>query len=205
MFSKLVILALSLLLIAAVGITLLSLRDKDYYINLEIGTSRTSPTPWMAQQPPEQTGSNEDQEMVAAPSAGPHDSGAIDQQITIPIKDADDQEIAEIDYKLAEYELTNEIIVQGRKATAIEGREFLIIILEITHNYENVIQINSKDYIRLSIDGGEWLSPDIHNDPVEIQPNSTKYTRVGFPINVSDDNFSIRLGEIDGEELIFEL
>jgi hypothetical protein len=69
------------------------------------------------------------------------------------------------------------------------------------------IEINSRDYVRLIVDGNtkEMLAPEIHNDPVEAQAISTKYTRVGFPINTSDKNLVLQVGEINGPKQTIKL
>jgi hypothetical protein len=35
---------------------------------------------------------------------------------------------------------------------------------------------------------------------VEVQAISTKFTRVGFPINENDSDLKLRVGEIEGEK-----
>ena len=51
----------------------------------------------------------------------------------------------------------------------------------------------------------ELLAPDTHNDPVEIQAISTKFTRVGFIINDSDKDLVLHVGEIQGDKEKIEL
>lgn len=127
---------------------------------------------------------------------------AVDREFSFPLKDAKGEKIAEIKYMIEKAELRDEIIVKGQKATAVRGRTFLIFNLKITNEYKSDIEIDSRDYIRLSVNGDRqvWLAPEIHNDPVQVQAISTKYTRVGFPINESDANLVLRVGEIDGEK-----
>ena len=76
----------------------------------------------------------------------------------------------------------------------------MIINLKIINDLNSCVQINTKDYVRLSLNGDKnvWLAPDIHNDPVEVQAISTKLTRVGFAISTSDKNIILRIGEING-------
>lgn len=124
-----------------------------------------------------------------------------------PIKDQEGEEIGSFNYTLEKAEIRNEIIVQGKRATAVEGRAFLIINLKIVNELNQGLNINSRDYVRLSVNGNdkEWLAPDIHNDPVEVQAISTKYTRIGFPINETDKNLVLRVGEINGKKEIINL
>jgi len=129
-------------------------------------------------------------------------SQEINKEFTFPLKNDKGEEISKIKYVIESADLRDEIIVKGQRATAVKGRTFLIIALKITNEHNQAIQINSKDYIRLILNGneGELLAPDIHNDPVEVQAISTKYTRVGFPINDSDKNLTLFVGEINGEK-----
>lgn len=136
---------------------------------------------------------------------GAKESAAINREFIFPIKDASGEQVSSLKYTIETAELRDEIIVKGQKATSIKGRIFLILTVKITNDLDKVIQINTRDYVRLIRNGnpGEQLAPDIHNDPVEIQPISTKYTRVGFPINDGDKDLQLQVGEIKGtKELI---
>jgi hypothetical protein len=126
----------------------------------------------------------------------------LNKEFGVPLKTSDGDELSSIKYLLEKAEIRDEIIYKGKRATAVEGRDFLIVNLKITNDYTKPIELRSRDYIRLSVNGNEseWLAPDIHNDPVEIQAISTKLTRVGFPINESDANLVLQVGEIDGEK-----
>ncbi len=113
---------------------------------------------------------------------------------------------SDIKFVLEKAELSDEIIVKGQKATAANGRTFLTINLKITNSLNKAVQINTRDYVRLSIKGNdELLAPDIHNDPVEVQAISTKYSRIGFPVNDGVRDFVIHVGEIKGEKQEIEI
>lgn len=145
---------------------------------------------------------------AAAPSsekvsiAGPIASQTLNKTYEFPLKDAQGKEIAKISYTLENAELRDEIIVQGRRAEAIQGRRFLIVTIKIKNSYEKAVNINARDYIRLTVNGNkeEQLAADIHNDPVSVQPISTKITRIGFPINETDKNLVLHIGEIKGQK-----
>jgi hypothetical protein len=150
----------------------------------------------------EQSTTNDRQEVKGA-----RKSLLIDRELIFPLRNGNGEEVSNIKYTIEKAELRDEIIVKGQKATAIKGRTFLILTLKIRNEYESAIEIDTRDYVRISINGNrdEWLAPDIHNDPVEVQAISTKYTRLGFPINDSDRNFVLSIGEIDGEKTEIEL
>lgn len=129
------------------------------------------------------------------------DKITLNKEFKFPIKDANNKELSKIKYIVEAASLQDEILVKGQRARAVKGRTFLILDLKITNSYNQGIQINSKDYIRLKINGREELiAADIHNDPVEVQAISTKITRIGFPINETDKNMEIQVGEINGKK-----
>ncbi len=121
----------------------------------------------------------------------------LNKEFTFPVSDT-----IKLKFSLQKAELSNQIVVQGQNATAVPGRTFLIVTIKIVNDSNQTIKMNTRDYVRLSVNGdeGTWLAPDIHNDPVEVQAISTKYTRVGFPVNTSDKNFKLQIGEIKGDK-----
>lgn len=134
-------------------------------------------------------------------------SVTVNKEFSFPLKDGKGVEVSSLKYAIENAELRDQIIVKGQKASAIKGRTFLIINIKIVNDYEKSIEINTKDYVRLSVNGNdkELLAPDIHNDPVTIQAISTKYSRVGFPINDTDRNLRLKVGEINGEKQTIDL
>lgn len=128
----------------------------------------------------------------------------VNKEFSFPLNTAEGEKVADVKFMIENAELRDDIIVNGSRATSIKGRQFLILTVKISNEYRSSIQIDTRDYVRLSVNGAdEWLAPDIHNDPVEVQAISTKYTRLGFAINEKDQNIAIRIGEINGyKELI---
>ena len=132
---------------------------------------------------------------------------AVNKEFQFPLTDSKGEEISKIKYVIEKAELRNEIIVKGQKATAVKGRTFLVVYLKVTNEYTQKIEMQTRDYVRLSVNGNEneWLAPDIHNDPVEVQAQSTKVTRLGFPINENDTKIIVRVGQINGDKEKVEL
>ena len=130
----------------------------------------------------------------------------LNKEFRFPLKDDKEKEVSKIKYFIESAELQDEIIVKGQRAKSVKGRTFLILNLKITNEYNKNIAINSKDYIRLIIDNKkEFIAADIHNDPVQIQAISTKYTRIGFPINDTDTNLNLQIGEVNGRKETIKL
>jgi hypothetical protein len=123
----------------------------------------------------------------------------LNKTFKFPLKDDTGKEVSTISYTIQNIELRDQIIVKGETATAVKGRTFAIFNLKLTNNYTKAVQINARDYVRLIVDGSsEKLAADIHNDPVEVQAISTKYTRIGFPIDSDQRKFILQVGEISG-------
>ena len=127
---------------------------------------------------------------------------AIGREFDFPIKDEKGDEITRFKYTIESVEIRKDIIVKGQKATSVDGRKFLILNVKLSNTLDKMVQINTRDYVRLIRNGNpnEQLAPDVHNDPVEVQAISTKLTRIAFPINSTDTDLQIQVGEIKGEK-----
>lgn len=131
---------------------------------------------------------------------------ALNKEFSFPLKDQEGKEVSKLKFTILNAELKDEIIVKGERGTAVRGRTFLILNLKIENSFNQALQINARDYMRLSVNNSkEKIAPEIHNDPVEVQAISTKYTRVGFPINDTDENLTIQVGEINGKKETIKL
>lgn len=125
----------------------------------------------------------------------------LNKDFKFALKDDNGKKVGELEYKVVSAELQDSIIVKGQRATAVKGRIFLILNIKIVNNNSQGVQVNTRDYIRLSINNkDEWIAADIHNDPVEVQAISTKITRLGFPINEADKDLKLQIGEIEGNK-----
>ena len=125
----------------------------------------------------------------------------LNKKFEFPLLSQDGKEVSRISYFVESANLQDAFIYQGKLAKAVKGRTFLIFNLKITNPYEKTIQINAKDYLRVKVNGkNEQLASEIHNDPVEIQADSTKYTRIGLPINDTDKNIVLLIGELNGKK-----
>ena len=141
-------------------------------------------------------GNNTQQVSVPKPVA----TETLNKNFAFPLKDSVGKVVSNIQYQIQSVEMDNQVIVKGEVATAIAGKTFLILNLQITNNYDKAIQLNTRDYIRLIVDGNasEKLAATIHNDPVDVEPISTTFTRIGFPITTNTKSLALEVGEIDG-------
>lgn len=130
----------------------------------------------------------------------------LNKKFEFPLKDDKNKTVANISYLIESANIQDSFIYQGKLATAVQGRTFLIFNLKITNPYTKTIEVNAKDYVRIKVNGSsEQLAPEIHNDPVQIQAKSTKYTRIGLPINDTDKNIVLLIGELQGKKEVVAL
>lgn len=131
----------------------------------------------------------------------------LNREFKFPLKDDKGETIGEIKYIIENAELRDQIVVKGRKASAVAGRTFMVLNLKIVNDSNKTISMNTKDYVRLFVNGNENepLSPSIHNDPVVVDAISVKPTRIGFALNETDKSLKIKVGEIKGEKTTIDL
>jgi hypothetical protein len=132
---------------------------------------------------------------------------SLNKEFKFPLKNEKGETLGEIKYVLENAEIRDEIIVKGKRATAVSGREFLVFNVKVTNDTNQTISMNTKDYVRLFINGNENepLSPSIHNDPVVVDAISVKSTRIGFAVNESDRKLQVKVGEIKGNKESIDL
>lgn len=141
-----------------------------------------------------------------ADAPAPIATQGLNKTFEFPLIDGEGKVVSKISYTVESANLQDAFIYQGKRATAVRGRTFLIFNLKITNPYTKTIEINAKDYIRIKLNNSnEQLAPEIHNDPVQIQANSTKYTRIGLAINDTDKNIVILIGELKGKKQAIKL
>lgn len=131
---------------------------------------------------------------------------ALNNEYLFPLKDYEGNEVTQVRYLLKQYEFTKEVSVNFQKATITNDKIVLVFDIEITNDSNSAFEIIARDYLRLSVNGTDkWLAPDMHTDPVEVRPHSTKETKVGFTINETDSNIKLQVGELEGEKDIIEI
>ena len=136
----------------------------------------------------------------------PEASQTLNKSFSFPINDANGKEVSKLKMTFTTVELRDEVVIKGQRATTVKGRQFLVLDVKLTNDYNKPISINSRDYVRLSVNNSsEKLAGSIHNDPVEVQAISTEYTRIGFAISETDKNLTLYIGEINGDKQVVKL
>jgi len=103
-----------------------------------------------------------------------------------------------VNLTLTNVEMTKQILIQGKPATAKDGKIFLIINLEIDNPHNTKLFISPVDLIRLVDKNGKKFAPDVHNNQVAVEPISVKKTRVGFVVDEGVSGWKLQIGEVSG-------
>lgn len=141
---------------------------------------------------------------VPLPKVSSHQ--VLNKSFSFPIKDLNGDTITNLTYTIQSADIQYDIILKGEQASAIRGKTFLVLNLKIINGSDKNVQINTRDYVRLSEGNSkDLLAADVHNDPVPIQPISTKYTRIGFTIDTNQRKILLHIGEIDGKKTLITL
>lgn len=123
----------------------------------------------------------------------------VEREFSFTVYDKNKQLSDPVRYTITTAQLTKQIIIKGQRATAVKGRIFLILNLKLVNEFGKSLFLNSRNYVRVQPKGtADRLAPEIHNDTVEVQPLSTKLTRIGLPVNETDKEFTLLIGELDG-------
>lgn len=128
-------------------------------------------------------------------------SDQINQDFTF-LTDPNNKKSSSFVYKIISAEVNNKTVISGQDVHASEGKSFLIIQLKLVNNTDQNMAITTRNYIRLAVNSSnnEFMAPDFYNDPVNVQPISTKPTQLGFVIDAGQKDFLLKVGEIDGKK-----
>jgi hypothetical protein len=130
----------------------------------------------------------------------------LNKSYTFPIQDGQGTKVGDIQFVLKDVSRTKEIKIGNQTATAVTGRELLLLDIELTNSQNLAAIVNARNYVRLKINGTDKLqAPDFHGDPVDLQPQSTQTTRLAFSIADTDANLVLQVGELTGSKDIFQL
>lgn len=101
-------------------------------------------------------------------------------------------------------ELNRKILIKGQPATARDGKIFLVVNMDLENQSSDRMYLPVYDMIRLQ-EGDKLRAPDVHNSLVQIDPISSKGTRIGFLIDDKGRDFSLKIGELTGTKQTIDL
>ena len=126
----------------------------------------------------------------------------VNKTYSFPIKDSSGKQVSQFMYEIQQAELRNEIVVRGQKAAAVDGKTFLILDIKLVNNYDQAIDVNTRNFVRFGVDGDtkDLQAADIHNDPVNVQAKSTKYTKIALTVSSNTKKVDHYVGDINASK-----
>ncbi|MEX0621549.1 MAG: hypothetical protein WD187_00945 [Candidatus Woykebacteria bacterium] len=98
--------------------------------------------------------------------------------------------------RITNAEFGDYILVQGKRANPIEGKVFLVINMEVENPYPVALYAFPVDLFRLVREDGSKFAPSVHQGSVQIRPESTKKSNVGFVVFPSEKKFKLEVGDV---------
>lgn len=102
-------------------------------------------------------------------------------------------------------ERTEKILYKGRPLLPREGKDFLVINIEIENSTKDRLNVRPADFIRLVDATGRQFAPDIQTDVIKVEPLSIKRTRTVYIVPDGTANIKFLLGEIKGDRETVEV
>lgn len=131
---------------------------------------------------------------------------AVNKEFAFPIYNNDGKETQNsLKISLTEVERTDKILVNGKPASARDGKDFLVMYVEINNPTNDKLNVRPVDFFRMVDDAGNSYAADVHNDPVKAEPISIKKTRIGYVVDENQNTFKFLVGEITGEKQNIEI
>lgn len=96
------------------------------------------------------------------------------------------------------------VLVQGQRVTARNNKEFVVLNMEISNSYNVPLYTYPVDSFRLIDADGKKFAPTAHQGNVEVRPQATKTSNVGFIVQKGIERFKVEVGELNGEKTILE-
>lgn len=96
-------------------------------------------------------------------------------------------------------ELKKEIKVQDETKTSGQGKQFLLMRIEIENSLTEKLAITTADLIRLTA-GTKKFAPDYHNATVVLDPLSIRKDLIAFIVSNNDKEFTFQIGELAGDK-----
>ncbi|OGY32498.1 MAG: hypothetical protein A3A57_03235 [Candidatus Woykebacteria bacterium RIFCSPLOWO2_01_FULL_41_12] len=97
------------------------------------------------------------------------------------------------------------VLVQGKRATPIKGKIFLIVDIEIENPHKVQLYAFPVDLFRFIREDGQKFAPSVHQGAVLVRPEATKKSNVAFVAEPGEKKFRIEVGEIGEAKEILEI
>ncbi len=96
------------------------------------------------------------------------------------------------------------ILIQGSNVIARNGKDFLVINMELSNPYNLPLYNYPVDSFRLIGVDGKKYAPTAHQGNVEVRPQATKTSNVGFIVPKEIKKFKVEVGQLTGDKVLLE-
>lgn len=98
-----------------------------------------------------------------------------------------------------------EVLIKGKRAYARNEKTFLILDFNLTNTTSAPLFLNLEDRVRWIESEQVHIAPQVEQGDLEVRPQSTKRSNVGFVVPEGQKEFTIQVGELNGEKQTFEV
>lgn len=99
----------------------------------------------------------------------------------------------------------NTVLVQGQKLRARDGKEFLLVNFETDNATKTVFYLNPTDLVRYLKSDGKKFAPTVYQGILEVRPESSKNSNIGFVIEPKDETFVLEIGDLESQKQTLEI
>jgi hypothetical protein len=96
------------------------------------------------------------------------------------------------------------LLIQGQRVIARNNKVFLVVNMEISNSYKVALYNQPVDSFRLIGSDGKRYAPTAHQGNVEVRPESTKTSNVGFVVPEDQKKFKVEVGDLNSDKVILE-
>ena len=106
---------------------------------------------------------------------------------------------------ITDAQFADSILIQGKRARPVKGKQFLVINMEITNPHKVPLYAFPVDLFRFIREDGQKFAPSVHQGTVLVRPEATKKNNVAFVVLPSEEKFKIEVGGINESKETLEI
>lgn len=98
-----------------------------------------------------------------------------------------------------------EVLIRGQRAQAKNGKVFLVFEIALRNDTGSILYLDPVDLVRWIETDRDYIAPQVSQGNLEVRPQSTKKSNLGFVVPDGQKKFSFQVGELEGEKENFEV
>jgi hypothetical protein len=110
-----------------------------------------------------------------------------------------------LNMRITRAEKTDTVLIQGQRSHTINSKDFLIMYFEIDNPDNSIYFTNTNDLFRLVESDGKRTAPAVHQGTIDIRPDATKSSEIGFVVDKNNSKFTIEIGQTDNRKKTIEI